>query len=101
MARYLSLRFLRDNLLLGGSFFCRRGHESRSDVKCLLLPGFWLAATRTIENLCYRVCKMNLTWPIAPLKSRSNILVFTAISLPCINRGSHQYPSTAIQRNAA
>src|SRR5882672_3851402 len=45
ISRSLS-RFLLENRLLGGSFFCRRGDESRSDVKRILPTLAWFLARR-------------------------------------------------------
>ena len=39
-------RFLRDNWLLGGSFFCLRGNESRGDVRRILPTLAWYLARR-------------------------------------------------------
>ena len=39
-------RFLRDNWLLGGSFFCLRGNESRGDVRRILPTLAWYLAGR-------------------------------------------------------
>jgi len=39
-------RFLRDNWLLGGSFFCLRGNESRGDVRRIFPTLVWYLARR-------------------------------------------------------
>ena len=42
-------RFLEDNELLGGSFFCRRGHESQANVKRILPTLAWFLAHQNSE----------------------------------------------------